>query len=268
MRLSSLVVPVVLLVSPVLFAQHSSGGGSSSGGSSSAGASHSSSSGGSGSGSHASSVHSSSSSASSSNHVSGGSVSRGSSKGTTTNSSTQPSRSGRAEVMRDPKKTGAEDHGTAKPSKNPQREHRGIFAFLRHRKHEPRKHEPKPSVPPAEAELRRPVCPPGHSADKKGGCITDTTITNVSSQCPPNGNGVSCTNNSDRCASVSGQLDAAAAELRGIRAEMQNAGCSVAFPGQGCDSLAQRREAAVARYRALQQAGPKCAGALLDPLSL
>jgi hypothetical protein len=123
-------------------------------------------------------------------------------------------------------------------------------------------------VPSAEAELRRPVCPPGHSADKKGVCIADTTITNVSSQCPPNGNGVSCTNNSDRCASVRGQLDAAAAELRSIRAEMQNAGCSVAFPGQGCDSLAQRREAAMAQYRALQQAGPNCAGTLLDPLSL
>ena len=266
MRLSSLVVAVVLLVSPVLVAQHSSGGGSSSGGSSgssSSGASHGGSSGGSGSVSHASSGHSSGGSTSSGSHGSGGSVSRSSSKGTTTSSSAQPSRSGRAEPIRGPKRTGVQDHITAKPSKSPQREHRGIFAFLRHRKH-----EPKPYVPPAEVNLRRPVCPPGHSPGKNGGCIANAT-TNVSTPCPANGHGVSCTNNADRCASVRAQLDAAAAELRSIRAEMQNTGCSGMSPAQECSFLAQRRDAAVARYRALQSgAGPNCAGTLLDPLSL
>jgi hypothetical protein len=266
MRLSSLVVAVVLLVSPVLFAQHSSGGGSSSGGSSgssSSGASHGGSSGGSGSGSHASSGHSSGGSTSSGSHGSGGSVSRGSSKGTTS-STAQPSRSGRAEEIREPKRTGVQNHMTAKPSKNPQREHRGIFFFLRRRRH-----EPKPYVPPTEVDLRRPACPPGHSAGKKGGCIANATTTNVSTPCPANGNGVSCTNNADRCASVREQLDAAAAELRSIRAEMQNGGCSGMSPAQECSFLAQRRDAAVARYRALQSgAGPNCAGTLVDPLSL
>ena len=263
MRLSSLVFAVVLFVSPVLFAQHSAGGGGSSGSSSSAGGSHSSSSGTSSSVSNAFSVHSSGGSVSSSSHGSGGSVSRSSPKGTTTSSSGQPSRSGRAEAVREPKKTGVQDHGAAKP-KNPQREHRGLFSFLRHRKH-----EPKHSVPTTEAELRRPVCPPGHSVGKRGGCIANNTTTNVLSQCPVNGNGVSCSNNADRCVSVRGQLDAAAAELRSIKAEMQNAGCSATSSGQECGFLEQRQNAAVSRYRALQsEAGPNCPRTALDPLSL
>jgi hypothetical protein len=64
-------------------------------------------------------------------------------------------------------------------------------------------------------------------------------------------------------------MDAAAAELRNINAEMRMAGCSGNSAGQECGFLSQRREAALARYRALQGGiPPNCAGTLTDPLSL
>lgn len=120
---------------------------------------------------------------------------------------------------------------------------------------------------PAEAVRQHSDCPQGQSVDKNGGCIA-SIATNVSTQCPPNAPGVPCRNNADECVSVRGQLDEAAAELRSINGEMENAGCSGASGGQVCGSLVQRRDAAVARYRGLQnRTGAACPGALPDPLA-
>jgi hypothetical protein len=264
-RLSGLVVAVVLLISPGLFPQHSSG---SSATSSSASSSHSSSSSGSSSASHTSSAHSSGASTSSSSHSSGGAGSHSSSAGSAgSRSSTHASSSKGTEAVREPNKTAKQDHGTAELGKKPQPEHKRVFAFLHRRRRQP---APKAPEQPVEAELRHPVCPPGQSIDKKGGCIASTTTTITSTQCPPNTyGGVSCENKTDQCASFRGQLDAAAAELRSIDAELRNAGCSATSPAQECGLLSQRREAARARYRSVQSAAPaNCSGRLIDPFSL
>ncbi len=275
MRLSSLIVTVLLLFSPVLFAQHSSGGGSSSGSSSSSSSisSHSSSS----SGSSSSSAHSSGGSSSSSNHSSGGSVSRSSSSGSAaSHSNAHPSRSGGADAIREPNKTEKETRDTAEHGKKPQPEHKGIFAFL-HRHHKP---TPRDVAQPVDDEHRHRVCPPVQSAGKHGVCMANPT--NASTQCAPNLYGGSCPNDvyppnlygdswpnsADHCASFRGQLDPVAAELRSIKAEMQTAGCSRTSPGQECGFLSQRREGAVARYRAIQSGVPANCGTVPDPLSL
>jgi hypothetical protein len=262
MRLSSLVVAVLLLVSPVLFAQHSSGGSSSGGSSSSSSSSsHSSSS----SGSSPSSAHSSGGSTSSSSHSSGGSASRSSSTASAASrSNAHPSRSGGADAIREPNKTNKETRDTAEHGKKPQPERKGIYAFLHHRHRKP---TPKEVTQPVEAKRRHRVCPPGQSAGKNGVCVANPT--NASTQCAPNSYDGSCPNNVDQCGSFRGQLDAAAAELRSINAEMQTSGCSGASPGQACGFLSQRREAAVTRYRAIQSGIPaNCRGVLPDPLSL
>jgi len=247
MRLSSLVVAVLLLVPPVLFAQHSSGGGSSSSGSSSGGSSHSSSSSGSSSASHSSS------------HSSGGSASHSSSRSSgTSRDRVQHSRSGAVDAIRGPKDTHEQGHKTAEPGKNPRPEHRRFFAFLRHRSRKPA---------PDEAQLRRRVCPPGQSAGKNGKCVGTTT--NTSNLCEGGyANGLSCFATTDACASIRGQAATAAAELRSINTEMQNA-CSGDPSGQQCSSIKQRHEAALARYRTLLNGAPaNCRGTLVDPLSL
>jgi hypothetical protein len=259
MRLSSLLVAVILFLSPVLFAQHFSGGGSSSGGSASSSSSHSGSSSGSSSASHTSSSHSSGGHSSSSSHSSGGSVSHNSSKGSgASHSSTQPSRS------REPKQKGDLGRDTAERAKKARPEHKGVFAFLHHRHRKP---EPKVVALPIEDEHRHRVCAPGQSPGRNGVCVVNPA--NASNQCAPNAPGVSCTGIADQCASFRGALDGPAAELRSINAEMQNAGCSGTAPGQECGFLSQRREAAVAHYRAMQSGIPaNCRALLPDPLSL
>jgi hypothetical protein len=264
MRLSSLVVASFLLVSTSLLAQHSVTSSTPSSSSSSASSSHVSS-------PSTSAPHSSTSGTgssathSSSGHSSIASVSHSSSAGSAaTRESTQPSRSGSAHTIREPNKTGKEGHSVAERDKKPQPEHKRVFAFLHHRHH--RKPAPKGVAQPTEAERKRPACPPGQSASKNGVCVANPT--NASNQCAPNAYGGLCQNNVNQCASFRGQLDAAAAELRSIRLEMLNADCSGASPRQECGFMAQRREAAVARYRSIQSGIPANCGALPDPLSL
>jgi hypothetical protein len=266
MRLSSLVVASILLVSTSLLAQHSV---TSSTPSSSSGSSSSHASSPSVSTSHGSASSASSSAHSASVHSSNASVPHSSStRSAATDSRTQSSRSGHAKAIREPTKTAKEEHGAAKRSKNTQLEHKRVFAFL----HRHRKPTPKELPQPVEAELRHRVCPPGQSVDNKGGCIASATTTTALTQCPPNAYGVragSCANQTDKCASFRGQLDAAAAELRSINAEMRNAGCSGASPTQECGFLGQRRDAAVARYRSVQGGIPAiCPGTFPDPFSL
>jgi len=270
MRLSSLVVAVLLLVSPLMFAQHSSAGGSSSGGSSSGGSSggssssggsHSGSAGGSSSGSYSSGGRSAGSSTSSISHSSGGAAPRSSSTGSAAaRSNVQPSRSGGGNAIREPKNMHAQAHNPAEASKNAPPEHRKLFAFLRHPF---RRHAPKT----AEADLRRP-CPPGQSPSKNRGCVVNGT-TNTSNLCAGAlANGVSCFGNTDMCASIRGQAAMAAAELRSINAEVQTA-CSGDPSGEECGSVKRRHEAAIARYRMLVSGAPaNCRGMLVDPLSL
>jgi hypothetical protein len=220
MRLSSLVIPIVVLVSPLVCAQHSSSGGSSSGSSSSNG-SHSSSSGGS------ASSHSSGSSASSISHSSSVATSHTSSTSPAHASSTgsagarfnaQPSRPEGVGAIRESSAARLQGNKAAETSKNGQPEHGGFIAFLRHpfRKHEPKAaeadlrrpicrkgpcKEPVPAPPtPAESVLRKPVCkdktclcPPGEIHGPGGECVANT-ITNNYGVCAPGaqGNGVSC----------------------------------------------------------------------------
>jgi hypothetical protein len=159
MRLSGLVVALALLVSPVMFAQHSSGGGSSSGGSSggssSSGGSHGGSSGGSSSGSSSSSGHSSGSSASSSSHGSGASSSR----------SSGGRSGGRHETAINGRVQG---HNAAEPVRNPQPSYRRFFSFLCRpfRKH---------ATEPVEVDLQPRTCPRGQSLDKNGKCVEKST---------------------------------------------------------------------------------------------
>lgn len=257
MRLSSLVVASILTVSTSLLAQHSvtsSASSSSSSSSSSHGSSPSTSA------SHSSASGASSSAHSASAHSSSASAPHNSSTGSVA------TRSRDAKALREPNKTAKEGHEVGESGKKPQPEHKKVFAFLHRRQPKP---SPKGVQHPVEAELRRQTCPPGQSINKAGACIT-SGATNASAQCPPNTyGGVSCTNKIDQCASFRGQLDAAAAELRSINAEMRNASCSGASPTQECGFLGQRRDAAVAHYWSIQSGIPAtCRGTFPDPFSL
>jgi hypothetical protein len=152
MRHFSLAVALLLLVSPVMFAQHSSGGGSSSGGSSggssSSGGSHGGSSGGSSSGSSSSSGHSIS-------HGSGASSSRSSGVGS----------GGRHETGNNGRVQG---HNAVEPVRNPQPAYKRVFTFLCHpfRKH---------PTEPVEDYTQPRTCPRGQFLDKNGRCVEKST---------------------------------------------------------------------------------------------
>lgn len=272
MRLSSLVVAVLLFVSPVLFAQHSSGGGSSSGGSSSGGSSggasgsggsHSSYSGGSSSGGSSLSSRSSGSSGSSSSHSSGGSASRGSSAGSAaTRSRAQSSRSGGGDAIREPGKIGVQDHKAVESGKNPQPEHRGLFAFLRHPF---RRHAPKP----AKADLRRPICkgklcpcPSGETSAKNGRCIAsgDTSDHNLCRR-GEFWNGEGCVSSSlfgsDDCSNLALALNRQARQSQ-LTESLRQTSCSRDAAAQECSELTAKSQVETTRYRLLQQQFQRC----------
>jgi hypothetical protein len=301
MRLASVAVAVLLLFSPLLFAQHSSATGSSSGGSSSGGSSNSTSSsgsshgsssggssGGSSSGSASSSSHSGGASASSNNHAASGSGTRNSSAdpathgagpaSTTRNLSTQPAT--RRQVDNN---VHVRNHGIADP-KNKQPEHRGFLARLRH---------PLRKAPTAtEADLRRRKCPPGQSAGKNGSCVSTPALANTASACQANAawNGSVCTGHckpgeswsgtecviqsevfgstADQCAMFSSRANLLAVEARSIHRDM-DAACNKDPYGQECMRLTQSHDGAVQRYEMLMNEAPlSCRAMLPDPLSL
>lgn len=173
-------------------------------------------------------------------------------------------RSPTAAAVREPNKSAKVRDGV-EPGTKTEPNHRKRFAFLHRRR--PLNPGPTRAELPTEAERRHPTCPPGQSANKQGSCSTSAGNT-ASTQCSSNANGLSCVNRMDECASFRGQLEAAAAELRGTNAEVRNANCSSASAGQECGLLGQRRDSAVARYRAVQGESPKCIGAFADPFSL
>lgn len=275
MRLSSLVVAVLLLVSPVLFAQHSAGGGSSSGGSSSGGSSggssgsggsggsHSSYSGGASSGSSSSSSRSSGSSASSSSHSSGGSASRGSSVASAaTPSRAQSSRFGGGGAIREPGKIGVQGHKALESGKNPQPEHRGLLAFLRHPF---RRHAPKP----AKADLRRPICkgklcpcPSGETSAKNGRCIA-SVATSDHNLCRRGEfwNGEGCLSSSlfgsDDCSNLALALNRQSRQSQLTESSRQTS-CSRDAAAQECSELTAKSQVETTRYRLLQQQYQRC----------
>jgi hypothetical protein len=226
MRLSGLAVAVLLLVSPVLFAQHSSGGGASSGGASSGGSSggfsggggsHGGYSGGSGSGSYASSGHSSGGSASSSSHRFGGSASRSSTRST-----------GQSQIQNGR----VQGYNRAERMRKPEPDLIGFFAFLRHPF---RKHAPKP----AEARLRRPL------------------------RCPPDEywNGLGCTSASlfrpNDCSNLALALDRQERQSQ-LAESSRQASCSSDAAAQECSQLTARYQDESARYNSLLQQYQQC----------
>jgi hypothetical protein len=161
----------------------------------------------------------------------------------------------------------------------------------------------KPELKPAESDLRRPICkdrdcvrcPAGESVGKNGACVSTTaaaanTPVNaaVSHECPatetwngaacvvsarqcrPNEywNGASCVASTAECVSIDSRAAMLADEIRGDRAQMQNA-CSEDPYGQECNRLTRSYDGAVQRYRMLIGEAPvSCRPTLADPLSL
>jgi hypothetical protein len=234
MRLSSLVV-VLLLISPVAFAQHSSGGGSSSGASSNSGGSHSPS--GSSSGSSYTSAHSSGGSASSSSHSSRGSSSHGS-------SSPQRAQS---------------PNRVANPGNNSRPEPKGWIDRLHHPF---RKHTPKAvyaGLGLTVCKNKSCPCPPGQTRGKNVRCFA----TNDLNQCQSGEywNGGACASASlfrrDDCSSL-------ALALRQEEAQMQHAevlrqtGCARDSAAQECSELTAQAQDATTRHDSLLRQYQAC----------
>ncbi|HKH98025.1 MAG TPA: hypothetical protein VJ999_02870 [Candidatus Sulfotelmatobacter sp.] len=298
MRLSNVAVAAVLFISPALVAQHSSTSSSSSSSSSShassggGGSSHTSSSSGSGSGSHSASSHTSSNIAHSA-----------SSSGSGSHSST----ANNARTIREPvaKPVQAKEKAVS-TTKTAQPEKKSFFSFLRHPFHKATPKSPDPDLrrpickkgpckkpaPPVvvESELRPPCkgkgcpCPPGGAPGKNGGCVAAPTNNTCAAgqywnggacvpsthQCPANEywNGASCVTRMNDCATIDARAASLANEVRGARAQMQNA-CSNNSSGQECGALKQSYDGAVERYRMLLNEAPvNCRGTLADPISL
>lgn len=167
MRLSGLSLAVILVASPAVFAQHSSGGGSSGGSSSGGGGSHGSSSSGSSSGGGSSHSGSTSSGGSGSNHVSqggghsysgGGSVSHSSTahgSNSTASSHTSGDRQ-KASSLHSSEQRSIRESTLRNPTRIEQPQKRTFFSFLRH----PFRRPPPKSI----ANIRRPACFRGHCA--------------------------------------------------------------------------------------------------------
>jgi len=248
MRLSSLCLAAVFLISSVALAQHSSGGGGSSGGSSggggggsSGGSSSSGSSGGShssgGSGSHASSGHSSSS---------------GSSHSGATNSHANSVHS-----IREPNAGGR--------GKTETPEKKSFFSFLRHpfRKPEP-KPEPKTKVV---ADLRRPicfkgpcpVCPSGQA--RAGGCGVAFVPSHKHHWCSAGEvwNGGACLMQTpflDDCAGLRMTLQRQEQRMRAAQLEQRNA-CTGGLT-QRCSDLSSAAQSEAGLYQTLQNRYQTC----------
>ena len=160
--------------------------------------------------------------------------------------------------------------------------------------------EPPPARKPVESDLRRRICieeacqcPPGQIASK-GGCVANTSRNSepvvdnsLASMCPadelwngvsciPNRqcqpgefwNGANCMPSSSQCAGIEARAATLVNELRGIKAEIQQA-CSQNPPAPDCEGSKLSQQGALQRYQMLlTEAGPNCQTGLLDPLAL
>jgi len=274
MRLSSLCVAAVLLLSPMSFAQHSSGGGGGgSSGGSSGGGSHGGSSGGSSySGSSGGGHSSNGSNSSSSTHSSGGSGSHGSSghgsnghgsnglssASSSSHSNVSPSHSNSVHSVREP--------NTNVRTRTETTEKKGFFTFLRHpfRKPEPK---PDPRTKPV-ADLRRPicfkgpcpVCPVGQ-ARTGGGCMGTTVVNHARSYCTSGeiwrgGDCLLHTRFLDDCSGLRAALQQQAQRMQQAELERQNA-CA-AGATQTCTDLTTAAQSESGLYRTLQDRYRMC----------
>jgi len=146
---------------------------------------------------------------------------------------------------------------------------------------------------PPRSDLRRRICvngpcpcPPGQ-AGSKGGCIVNPPVAQPLDQCQPgevrNGavcapsnncapgelwNGANCVTSAAECSSIDGRAAMLVNELRGLKAQMQNA-CGQNPPAQDCEDLKLRQREALQRYQMLlNEAGPRCQSTLVGVGSL
>jgi hypothetical protein len=135
--------------------------------------------------------------------------------------------------------------------------------------------EPVVAKPLPESDLRRRVCVngtcpcgPGETAVKNGCVAAAAEVRAQDCQAGASWNGASCVESTTECASITGQAAALAAELRSIKAEMQNA-CTSDPSGSECSSTKGRLEDARVRYRMLVNGAlPQCRTGLADESSL
>ena len=273
MRLSSLCVAAVLLLSVATFAQHSSGGGG--GGSSSSGSSAGS--GGGGGGTHGGGGGSSSSGGSAGGHSSVGSNSSSSahsSGGSSSHASSGHSSSGHGSTPTSPSTHSSvnnshSNHERSVREPNPgarvrteMPEKRGFFGFLRHPFRKP---EPKPTTV---ADLRRPVpclkgpcavCPPGQAHG--GGCGGTFYLRHEHRHCTSGEiwSGGSCllqTQFLDSCNSL--RMTMQRQEQRMRAAESQRQSACAAVSSQACMDSASAAQSEAALYRTLQEQYQRC----------
>ena len=147
---------------------------------------------------------------------------------------------------------------------------------------------------PPGSDLRRRVClngpcscPPGQTASK-GGCAVNPPVVEPLVQCqagefangtmctPSNINcppvevwdGVRCVAAANECASIDGRAAILVSELRALKAQVQDV-CGQNPSGQDCEDLTLRQREALQRYQMLLiEAGPTCQATLEAPGSL
>jgi hypothetical protein len=267
MRLSSLCVSAVFLLSTLTFAQHSSGGGGGSSGGSSSGAS----SGGSHGGSSGGSSYSSSSGGS---HNSGGSGSNSSAKsasgsaphGSTGHSSSASTTSSHASTSHSNSVRSVREPNSEVRTRTESTEKRGFFTLLRHPFRRPVA-KPEVKLKPV-ADLRRPVCfkapcpvcPAGQArigVACTGAFVFDQTSHNCSSGALWNGGGCAQqTRFLDDCAALRNALQQQAQRMQAAESERQNA-CGAGLT-QSCTDLTIAAQSESGLYRTLHERYQVC----------
>ena len=132
--------------------------------------------------------------------------------------------------------------------------------------------EPEPKPAPPESDLRHRIClngpctcPPGQ-AMRKNGCVA-TTVNNVPPEACGAGqywNGSACVFSAAECSSLNGRASVVVGELYGLRARVEQA-CRPAPSSQECAEAKLERDGAIQRYRMALTGGPStCAAAFPD----
>ena len=142
---------------------------------------------------------------------------------------------------------------------------------------------------PPTSDLRRRIClngpcscPPGQSAGK-GGCALNPPVVPCQAYglssgilctplntCAPGEiwNGASCVASANECASIGGRAAILVSELRALKAQVQDV-CGQSPSGQDCEDLKLRQREALQHYQMLlTEAGPTCQATLEAPSSL
>ena len=129
---------------------------------------------------------------------------------------------------------------------------------------------------PPRSDLRHRVCPNGPCAcptgkvADDGRCIANPPAAQPFDQCSPGEfwNGASCAVSAAACSSIDGRAAALVAELRGLKAQVQDE-CGQDPAGQDSEDLKRRNSGALQRYEMLlNEATPMCRATLADLGSL